>query len=68
MRGSGLNEGAGGAWGTEGAVSTGGEGTTGMDGAGGGALAHAATTTATKGMDRRMLEAGREKTRAVARN
>jgi hypothetical protein len=49
-------------------VSTDGEGVTGMGAAGGRALAHAATTTATKGTDRRMLEAGREKTRAVARN
>ena len=68
MSGSGLKPGAEGAGSAGGAVSTRGDGVTGMDGAGGGVLAHAATTTAINGTDRRMLEAGREETRAVARN
>jgi hypothetical protein len=67
IKGRGLKVGAVGATGAGGAVSTGGDGVTGIDAAGGRALAHAATTTAKKGTDRRMLEAGREKMRAVAR-
>ena len=68
MSGSGLKEGAEGAAGAGGAVSTGGEAVTGTDVTGARALEHAARTTASKGTDRRMLKAGREETRAVARN
>ena len=68
MSGSGLKEGAKAAGGAEGAVSTGGDGDTGTGAAGRGALPHAASTTATNGTDRRMLEAGREETRMVARD
>ena len=66
MSGSGRNDGGTGTGGTGGAVSTGGDGVTGTDGAGEGALAHAATRTATNGRDRRMLSGSRRNAHARA--